>query len=504
MTNPIGFIKNVQNEETKKSPLMTQYDQKTTIFGQNTFLPINYNQALNDNTLVIGTSGTGKTYSFVKPNILQGNSNYVVADAKGNILAETGNSLRRMGYHLQVLNLVDLKHSMTYNPLAYMNSEIDVISFANQILEMSVSGNVVKDTHQDPFWNKAAASLISALIFFVNENLPEREQTMGTVVQLFNIIKMEPDNINLALSSLGDSASGYSFSDYNSSNENDDRTIGSYLFEWVEKQNPSSMALKMWREVTASQRSEKTWSSILGIVSAALMPYSLTDVENLLSSNQINFTKLLEPKNALFIIYDDADASKNFISNTLYSQLIKFLYHHAFICEGNRLDTKVRFFLDDFKNVKIPGFDDYLATARSRNISFCMMLQDESQLRAKFGENTNSVIGNCSAYLLTGTTDLNMAETASKRFSLSTQEIRLMDAEHFLLDVGGNIVRPLRYDFHDHPNYDERFLNVTEAYSTPSLRCECNDWLGLCNILKNLPHETNDGFDDLNDVLNMF
>lgn len=500
MTNPIGFIKNVQKEETKKSPILTQYDQKSTIFGKDAFLPINYNQALNDNTLVIGTSGTGKTYSFVEPNILQGNSNYVVADAKGNILAETGASLKKMGYHLQVLNLVDLVHSMTYNPLTYMTAQIDVVSFANQVLKMDVSGHVTQDSHQDPFWNNAASSLLESLIFFVKENLPEKEQNMGTVVRLFNILNQKPDKINEVLGELGDNDIGYVFSDYDSKNENDNRTIGDYLFSWLESKNPNSMSLKLWNEVKNSRGSERTWSSIVGILGAALTAYSLRDVENLLGSNQIDFARLLEPKNALFIIYDDADASKNFISNILYAQLIKYLYHQAFVQKDGKLATKVRFFLDDFKNVYIPGFDDYLATARSRNISFCMMLQDESQLRAKFGENTNSVIGNCSAYLLTGTTDLIMAQEASKRFSLSAQEIRLMDVDHFLLDVGGNIVQPLRYDFHDHPNYDSRTLSIVETYNTPGLRKQSNSWLGLRHLLKHLPNETDNG---LNDILAM-
>lgn len=480
----IGFISQQSTQPTTqltKTPWQEKYDQNTTIFGQNTFLPINFEQALNDNTLVIGSSGTGKTYSFVEPNILQGNTNYVVADAKGDILAHTGESLKKMGYNIQVLNLVDLKHSMTYNPFEYMESDLDVISFGDQVLSTQLSGHIQHSSKDDPFWNKSAATLLSALVFFVKEFLPKEKQNMASVNTLFSIVNQPLSNIQTILDSLNyDGPYNYGGSEQH--------TVASGLFDWARKKNPDSSAVKMWDEIQGGVVSDKMWGSIVTILGASLSAYRVKEIENLTSSNQIDFNQLLASKNALFIIYDDADSSKNFISNTLYNQLFRFLYHKAFTYSEKRLPNKVRFYLDDFKNIHIPGFDDYLATARSRNLSICMMLQDESQLKTKFGMNYASVIGNCSSYLLTGTTDLTMAEVASHRFNRSTEAIRMMDASHFLVDIGGHLTNPLRYDFKQHPNYVDKILNLNANYKTPIAQEKNQPFSSLINILISLPY----------------
>lgn len=477
----IGFVSQSSTTQPTNNPWQENYDKNATIFGQKTFLPINFEQALNDNTLVIGSSGTGKTYSFVEPNILQGNTNYVVADAKGDILAHTGESLKKMGYSIQVLNLVDLKHSMTYNPLDYMENDLDVISFGEQVLTTQLSGHIQNDSHQDPFWNKSAATLLSALVSFVKEFLPKEKQNMASINTLFSLINQPIANIQDVLETLG-----YSGSDIYQSNY--DESFAENLFNWASKQNPNSSAVRMWDEIKGGAVAEKMWSSIVTILGASLSAYRVKEIENLTSSNQIDFNKLLNQKSALFIIYDDADSSKNFLSNTLYSQLFRFLYHKAFTYPKKRLPNKVRFYLDDFKNIHIPGFDDYLATARSRNLSICMMLQDESQLEDKFGRNYSSIIGNCSSYLLTGTTDLTMAEIASHRFNRSTQSIRTMDSDHFLVDIGGHLTSPLRYDFRQHPNYVDKILDIHAHYKTPSARQENEPFSALITILTELPH----------------
>lgn len=179
----IGFH-NTDKTRPATTPWVTHYQSGATIFGRGTYLPIDYGQARNDNTLVVGSSGTGKTYSFVEPNILQANANYVVADAKGDILANTGMSLRAQGYHIQVLNLVDLKHSMTYNPLYYMHDEMDVVAFAHQVIGADIAGNANHRGFDDPFWTNAPASLLEALIMFTEEFLPVGMQTMGTALRL--------------------------------------------------------------------------------------------------------------------------------------------------------------------------------------------------------------------------------------------------------------------------------------------------------------------------------
>lgn len=489
--NPIGFNNNAVQKQEVQVPWQTEYSKQATIFGEKTYLPIVTDRAFNDNTLVVGTSGTGKTYSFVEPNILQGNSNYVIADAKGDILADIGQSLKEMGYHLQVLNLVNLQHSMTYNPLDYMNKPEDVLSFADSTLRTEITGQVSKNSTQDPFWNKSAGALLEALIFFVQENLPKQEQTMTTVVKLFDIIDNPLGKLDSILDSLGEVEPGYYFSKYAENANGTETIIGDVIFDWAKENDPNSAAYAMWRKVRAMAGADKTWSSVMGILGGALAPYTIPSVENLLSGSEIDFHQLIMPKNALFILYDDADSSKNFISNTLYEQLFKFLYHTAFEFENKKLPNKIRFFLDDFKNIQIPGFDDYLATARSRNISLCMMVQDESQLQDKFGINTSSVIGNCSSYLLTGTTALNLAESASRRFDMTPREIRLMDQNHFLLDVGGNITKPVRYDFHKHPHYVNKRTNIEEKFQTKIVGLDDDSYKGLRDILKNLPGVAN-------------
>lgn len=480
----IGFNNYSRSSTTElRTPWQNKFTRQSTIFGKSTFLPLDLERALNDNTLVIGTSGTGKTYSFLEPNLLQANCNYVIADAKGSILAEIGPSLKKMGYNLQVLNLVNLNHSMTFNPLTNLHSDEDAVKFAEQMMTTDVTGKVFTDRSNDVFWKNSTEALLEALILFVKDELPEEDQTMATVNKLFKIVTLKPDQIDTAFSILGSAESGYYFDNYN---PEENSLLGDYLFKWVRQNDPGSSSIKMWKQIRGMVASPKTWGSVIGILGSNMAAYNLQNVENLLSGNQIQFRKLLEPKNALFILYDDADSSKNFLSNILYAQLIKFLYHESRKYEHQALPVKVRFFLDDFKNINIPDFEDILATARSRNISLCMCLQDESQLQAKFGPATPSVIGNCSAYLLTGTTDLTMAKIASERFNIPAQSIRRMEPENFLLDVSGYTAMTKRYDYHDHPNYQGGYYDFEKEIITPKVRAITDN---LEQIMLYLPHE---------------
>lgn len=422
----------IMAKEKELPTFSNEYLPNSTILGQHTFLPIDFEHALNDNVVVMGSSGTGKTYSFVKPNILQMNTNYVVADAKGEILADTGKTLKENGYDIRVLNLVDLKHSMSYNPLKYMKDDQDVLSFADSVIT-SVDDNGNKLQSKEPFWDNAPRELLVALISFVREFLPKDEWNINTVIDLFNSLDQP----------VVDGEMTDEFSEH----------IGYHLFEWARKQNPNSYAVRKWDSVVGVAGSHVTWSSIVGILGSALAPYEMRDVVNLLYDDSLDFPRLLKPKTALFVMYDDADNSKNFISNVFYKQLFAFLFHKSREYANQSLPVKIRFFLDDFKNVTIPHFDDYLATARSRNISVCIMLQDESQLRAKYRDNAPSIIGNCATYLLTGTTDLAMAQEASNRFNMTPQEIRKLGRSKFLIDASGDIRQDDRYDFMQHSNF---------------------------------------------------
>lgn len=426
-------------------PFTDQLTAESTIFGQQTYLPIDFAHALNDNVLVIGSSGTGKTHSFVKPNILQMNMNFVVADAKGEILADTGATLKKAGYDIRVLNLVDLKHSMTYNPLSHLYDDLDLTAFADSIITSTNHGER-SFSREDPFWVNAPKELLEALIAFVQEFYPSEQQNMNAVISLFN-------RLNERTKPLDESETD--FDDFKS-------TIGYQLFDWARQQNPQSYAVRKWDAITSVATSSHTWASVLGILGAAIAPYGMRDVINLMCTDSLNFATLLKPKTALFVMYDDADASKNFISNIFYKQLFAYLYHKSREYDQQKLPVKIRFFLDDFKNVNIPGFDDYLATARSRNLSVCMMLQDESQLRAKFGVNASSVIGNCATYLFTGTSDVKMARDASDRCFILSDDVLRMPRDEFLVNYQGYTQRVKRYDFHTHPNFVDRIYQLQD------------------------------------------
>ena len=341
----IGFNNYSRSSTTElRTPWQNKLTRQSTIFGKSTFLPLDLERALNDNTLVIGTSGTGKTYSFLEPNLLQANCNYVIADAKGSILAEIGPSLKKMGYNLQVLNLVNLNHSMTFNPLTNLHSDEDAVKFAEQMMTTDVTGKVFTDRSNDVFWKNSTEALLEALILFVKDELPEEDQTMATVNKLFKIVTLKPDQIDTAFSILGSAESGYYFDNYN---PEENSLLGDYLFKWVRQNDSGSSSIKMWKQIRGMVASPKTWGSVIGILGSNMAAYNLQNVENLLSGNQIQFRKLLEPKNALFILYDDADSSKNFLSNILYAQLIKFLYHEsrkyehqALACKGALLSRR--------------------------------------------------------------------------------------------------------------------------------------------------------------------
>lgn len=418
--------------------LPSTYIRSATVLGQHTLLPIDQSHALNDNVIVMGSSGTGKTYSFVKPNLLQMNTNYVVADAKGEILADVGSSLKQNGYDIRVLNLVNLKHSMSYNPLKYINNDLDLLSFADSVVTSSDDGK--RRTDSDPFWTNGPRELLTALIAFTQEFLPKEDQNMNTVIDLFRLLDQP--------------GAGEFKSDEMHTH------LGYQLFEWARNQNPQSYAVRKWDTIVGMAGSIRTWASILGILGTALAPYEMRDVINLTYDDSLDFSSLLKPKTALFVMYDDADSSKNFISNIFYKQLFAFLFHESRKYPHQKLPEKVRFFLDDFKNVAIPGFEDYLATARSRNVSVCMMLQDESQLVAKYHEAAPSIIGNCATYILTGTSDLRMAQEASDRFLMTPRAIRRLPREYFLLDMSGSVKQDLRYDFTRHPNYNHMIYQL--------------------------------------------
>lgn len=477
----IGFNTDISSTQNKKQPWKTDYLQESTIFGEHTFLPIDFGHAKNDNTIVVGSSGTGKTYSFVEPNILQGNANYVITDSKGTILSDIGASLKAMGYDIQVLNLLNLKHSITYNPFSYFKDNLDVVKFADQVISTDLTGQINRQRSNGPFWTKAAATLIQAIIFFVREFLPKENYNMASVIKVFDIMDQKGENINNVFSSLG-----IKDPNYNVSGPDLNKSIGEMLFDYARKKNSLSLAVQNWDKVHGIKAADETWAGVVGEAGASLTQYGLSEVQNLMATNQLDFSRMLEPKSAIFILYDDSNSTKNFISNNLYAQLFSYLYNESLKYDEQKLPVKIRFFLDDFKNITIPDFSDYLATARSRNLSICMMLQDESQLRAKYGVESPSIIGNCGSYLLTGTIDLQMAKDASERFNMSPLAIRTLPEDNFLVDISGYVTTTKRFDYHNHPNYINKKTDINSLYNTEPVERNMN-WYGLAKILSSVP-----------------
>ena len=406
-----------------------------TIFTDNCYLSLNTRETrCNNNVAVIGSSGTGKTRGFVEPNVLQKNASYIISDAKGSVLKDCGNSLVATkngteSYDIRVLNLHDLTKSMHYNPLKYVRSEDDLVSLSYAMANTTIDGEKAKTN--DSFWNTQSEYLIEALAGFVVE---ERKRgnldgTMNDVTSLFNKIKstecLEDTEDNLV----------------------------SILFRNLEKKNPNSIAVEKWKKMMSLGNAQNTWGCILSSTSAALSPYTLSPMKEILRKDDLDFDSISDRPVALFIVYDDTDPTKNFLSNILYTQTLKLLCHKADESPDGQLKRHVRIFLDDFYSVQIPHFVDINANCRSRNISTCIMLQNESQLEAKYGTVYSSIIDNSNSYLFTGTFDIEAADVMAKRFKISSDKILHFPNNKFLVSCNKEIYVGNMLDAHKHPNY---------------------------------------------------
>lgn len=410
------------------------------IFGKNCYKKINSDAALNSNVIVTGASGTGKTWSFVIPNILQMNADYVVADAKGTILKKTGKILQKNGYKVSVLNLIDLSNTTHYNPLSYIKNERDLTYLARCMIntnavDMSSSGV----SHRDPYWDNSALIVLEAMIGYLYETYPPYIHTLGNLRSMFSL-----------LNAMSDYDSRQADEDYKSSID--------FMFEEVEEKNPKSFAVEKYKEYKKVSVSGRANASILSTLSSHLSPWVTPDVISATETDEMYLDEIgqsEENRHAVFIIYDDADDSRNFLLSTLVSQLFRELFHHAFVNNSDKNPYPTRFFLDDFGSLSIPNFVDYISNARSRNIGICIMLQNESQLEEKYGKNVSTIIGNCNYYLFTHTLDLKLAEAMSIRFGRSPKEIRTKEIDRFFLDADGKTEEIERFDYTKHPDYED-------------------------------------------------
>ncbi|HFU3981970.1 TPA: VirD4-like conjugal transfer protein, CD1115 family [Streptococcus suis] len=434
--------------------------------------PSNPKFARNKNILVVGGSGSGKTRFFVKPNLMQMHSSYCVTDPKGTIVLECGKMLEKNGYQIKILNTINFKKSMKYNPFAYLKSEKDILKLVQTIIA-NTKGEGEKAG--EDFWVKAEKLYYTALIGYIYYESPKEEQNFNTLLAMIDASEVREDDENF-------------------------KNAIDYLFLALERRKPHHFAVKQYKKYKLA--AGKTAKSILISCGARLAPFDIQELRELMSDDELELDTLGERKTALFVIISDTDDTFNFVVSIMYSQLFNLLCDKADDVYGGRLPVHVRCLLDEFANSGlIPRFEKLIATIRSREISAAIILQAKSQLKAIYKDNADTIIGNCDTELFLGgkegttlkelaenlgkeTIELyNTSETRSnqKSFGLNYQklgkelmsrdELKVMDGGKCILEIRGT--RPFysdKYDITKHKHYklledfDKRNKFDIEAY----------------------------------------
>ena len=460
-------IEPYMDEKFQNNILLTQ-TERLTMNGR----PSNPKYARNKNVLVIGGSGSGKTRFYVKPNLMQMHSSYCVTDPKGTIVLECGKMLEDNGYEIKILNTINFKKSMKYNPFAYIRSEKDILKLVQTIIA-NTKGEGEKAG--EDFWVKAEKLYYTALIGYIFYEAPFEEKNFATLLDMIDVSEVRED-------------------DESYMNPID------RLFEALEKKEPTHFAVKQYKKYKLA--AGKTAKSILISCGARLAPFDIRELRDLMSEDELELDTLGDRKTALFVIISDTDDTFNFVVSIMYSQLFNLLCDKADDVYDGRLPIHVRCLLDEFANIGlIPKFEKLIATIRSREISASIILQAQSQLKAIYKDNADTIVGNCDSTLFLGgkekttlkelsetlgkeTIDLyNTSETRSnqKSFGLNYQktgkelmsqdEITVMDGGKCIFQLRG--VRPFlsdKYDITKHKNYrlledyDKKNLFDIESY----------------------------------------
>ena len=364
--------------------------------------------ARNKNVLVIGGSGSGKTRFFVKPNLMQLHSSYVVTDPKGTVLIECGKLLQRSGYRIKVLNTINFKKSMKYNPFVYIRDEKDILKLVNTLIA-NTKGSGEKSG--EDFWVKAERLLYCALIGYIHYEAPEAEKNFTTLLEMINASEAREDD-----------------SEFQSPVD--------LMFERLEEKDPEHFAVKQYKKFLLS--AGKTRSSILISCGARLAPFDIRELRELMESDELELDTLGDRKTALFIITSDTDSTFDFVTAMIVSQLFNLLCTKADDVYGGRLPIHVRCLLDEVANITIPNLERLISVFRSREISACLVVQAQSQLKAIYKENADTIIGNCDTTLFLGgkekTTLKEISEVLGKETidSFNTSENRGRDVSHGL------------------------------------------------------------------------
>ncbi len=447
---------------TKKDiePYIDDKFQNNVILTQTEYLtmnsrPKNPKYARNKNVLVVGGSGSGKTRFYIKPNLMQMHSSYVVTDPKGTIIIECGKMLEKNGYDIKVLNTINFKKSMKYNPFVYLRSEKDILKLVQTIIA-NTKGEGEKAG--EDFWVKAEKLYYTALIGYIFYEAPKEEKNFATLLDMIDASEVRED-------------------DENYKNPID------HLFDALERKDPTHFAVKQYRKYKLA--AGKTAKSILISCGARLAPFDIKELRELMSEDDLALDTIGDKKTALFVIISDTDDTFNFVVSIMYSQLFNLLCDKADDVYGGRLPVHVRFLLDEFANIGlIPKFEKLIATIRSREISASIILQAQSQLKAIYKDHADTIVGNCDSMIFLGgkekTTLKELSETLGKEtidlyntsenrsnqksFGLNYQktgkdlmsqdEITVMDGGKCILQLRG--VRPFlsdKYDITKHRNY---------------------------------------------------
>ncbi len=438
------------DEKFQNNILLTQ-TERLTMNGR----PANPKYARNKNVLVIGGSGSGKTRFYVKPNLMQMHSSYCVTDPKGTIVIECGKMLEDNGYEIKILNTINFKKSMKYHPFAYLRSEKDILKLVQTIIA-NTKGEGEKAG--EDFWVKAEKLYYTALIGYIFYEAPREEKNFATLLDMIDASEVRED-------------------DETYMNPID------RLFEALEKKEPTHFAVKQYKKYKLA--AGKTAKSILISCGARLAPFDIQELRDLMKENELELDTLGDRKTALFVIISDTDDTFNFVVSIMYSQLFNLLCDKADDEYGGRLPVHVRCLLDEFANIGlIPKFEKLIATIRSREISASIILQAQSQLKAIYKDNADTIVGNCDSTLFLGgkekttlkelsetlgkeTIDLyNTSETRSNANSyglnyqktgkelMSQDEITVMDGSKCIFQLRG--VRPFlsdKFDITKHNNY---------------------------------------------------
>ena len=415
--------------------------------------------ARNKNVLVIGGSGSGKTRFFVKPNLMQCTSktyptSFVVTDPKGSIVCECGNLLRREGYRIKIMNTINFKKSHHYNPFAYIHSEKDILKLVNCL----IANTKGEGKSGDDFWQKAEVLLYTALIGYIHYELPEEEQNFASLIEMISSMEVREDN-----------------EDYQNNVDLE--------FEELAKRKPNHFAVRQYAKYKLA--AGKTAKSILISCGARLAVFDIEELREVTAYDELALDTLGDKKTALFLIMSDTDDSFNFLISMCYTQLFNLLCEKADDEYGGRLPVHVRCLIDEAANIgQIPRLERLMATIRSREISACLILQAQSQLKALYKDNADTIIGNCDSTIFLGgkekTTLKELAETLGRetidtfntgesrgrevshslnyqklgKELMSVDELSAMDGGKCILQLRG--VRPFlsdKYDITKHPNY---------------------------------------------------